>query len=360
MKCSSLFTAVMAAGAAAVAISGCGITSGPAPIINASLPPILQPTPAPHLLYVDHYGTLYVYQLPLTKGAKPKRTLQEWPGLAVPPVMAVDPYGVVALASSRSVRIFRPPITSFDPKKAKLEIKLTPAITEIGVSGADLIDMAYDPNDNLWLLNNLGAEISELRAPLTKDMVAALTIGFGAPGSKTAGFTTLIKASFDVNASLYVYAASSVRSRLFKMSFPYARQPGSLGINLNQAVFVDSSQWLPTAPNQPSLLFGQYLGQLSSPKPGSPPSPPVNVMGEFVQPLDPVQGLFPNQHADTIVGALAADPQRSSLYALTAQTGELDVYGIPMQKGTKPTLTLPCLGVPTDCSEKGEHVFLAP
>ena len=188
----------------------------------------------------------------------------------------------MALASSRSVRIFHPPITSFDPKKAKLEIKLTPAITEIGVSGADLIDMAYDPNDNLWLLNNLGAEISELRTPLTKDMVAALTIGFGAPGSKTAGFTTLVKASFDVNAALYVYAASSVRSRLFKMSFPYARQPGSLGINLNQAVFVDSSQWLPTAPNQPSLLFGQYLGQLSSPKPGSPPSPPVNVMGEFV------------------------------------------------------------------------------
>ena len=360
MNCSSLFAALMATGAAAVLISGCGLTSGPAPIVNASLPPPLQPTPAPNWLYVDHNGTLYEYQLPLTKSAKPKRTLAEWPGLAVPPVMAVDPYGVVALASPVSLRIFHPPITSLDASKASLEIKLTPAITEIGVSGADLVDMAYDPNDNLWLLNNLGAEISELRTPLSKDMVAALTIGFGAPGSKTAGFTTLVKASFDVNAALYVYASSSVRSRLFKISFPYAKPPGSLGINLNQAVFVDSSQWLPTAPNQPSLLMGQYLGQLASPKPGSPPSPPVNVMGEFVQPLDPTQGLFPNQHAATIVGALAADPQRSRVYALTAQTGELDVYGIPMAKGAKPTLTLPCLGVPSDCGEKPEHLFLAP
>jgi len=360
MKCSSLFAAIAGAAVAAAIVSGCGITSGPAPIVNASIPPVLLPTPAPNLLYVDHYGTLYVYQLPLTKGAKPKRTLQEWPGLAVPPGIAVDPYGVVALASSRSVRIFHPPIRSFDPKNAKLEIKLTPAITEIGVSGADLVDMAYDPNDNLWLLNNLGAEISELRTPLRKDMVSALTIGFGAPGSKTAGFTTLIKASFDVNAALYVYAASSARSRLFKMSFPYARQPGSLGINLNQAVLVDSSQWLPTASNQPSLLLGQYLGQLSSPKPGSPPSPPVNVMGEFVQPLDPVQGLFPNQHVDTIVGALAADPQRSVVYGLSAQNGELDVYGIPMQTGAKSKLTLPCLSAPSACGEKPEHLFLAP
>jgi len=144
------------------------------------------------------------------------------------------------------------------------------------------------------------------------------------------------------------------------MSFPYARQPGSLGINLNQAVLVDSSQWLPTAPNQPSLLLGQYLGQLSSPKPGSPPSPPVNVMGEFVQPLDPVQGLFPNQHVDTIVGALAADPQRSVVYGLSAQNGELAVYGIPMQTGAKSKLTLPCLSAPSACGEKPEHLFLAP
>ena len=38
-----------------------------------------------------------------------------------------------------------------------MTIKLTPAITEVGPYGADLVAMAYDPNDNLWLLNNLGS-----------------------------------------------------------------------------------------------------------------------------------------------------------------------------------------------------------
>lgn len=362
MNISSLFAGMVACAAAVVIVSGCG-TVGPAPVnFTPSNPPPsgVLPTPAPKWLYVDHYGTLYEYALPLSKGAKPKRILPEWPGLAVPPVIAVDPYGHVALGSPRSLRIFHPPITSFAPSNAELQLKLTPAITGIGVSGADLVDMAYDPNDNLWLLNNLNAGISELRTPISKQSVAALTIGFGAPGSKTAGFTTLIKASFDVNAALYVYAASSTRARLFKMSFPYARPPGSLGINLDQAVFVDSSQWLPTAPNQPSLLLGQYLGQLHSPKPGSPPSPPVNVLGQFPQPLQPVQGLFPDEHVNTIVGALAADPQRGSLYALSQQNGELDVYTIPMRKGAKPTLTFPCLDGISSCGGKPQHLFVAP
>ena len=359
MKRSALFVCLMLAAGLGVAISGCNGSTGPAPE-GISNPPQPTATPPANLLYVDHNGTLYQYALPLTSSSKPRRTLTEWPGLGLPPAIAVGPYGDVAVASPKSIRIFHPPIVSLEPSHASLILKLTPAITEVGLSGADLVDMEYDPNDNLWLLNNLGAEITELRTPISKQSVAALSIIFGAPGSKTAGYTTLVQARFDVNAALYVYASASQRSRLFKLSFPYAKPPGSLGINLNQAVFVDSSQWLPTAPNQPSLLMGQYLGQLASPKPGSPPSPPVNVMGEFVQPLDPTQGLFPNQHAATIVGALAADPQRSRVYALTAQTGELDVYGIPMAKGAKPTLTLPCLGVPSDCGEKPEHLFLAP
>src|SRR5690348_6784097 len=101
MKSSSLFAALLVAGVAAVVISGCGITSGPAPIGLSNPPPQPPPTPAARWLYVDHYGTLYEYALPLSKGSKPKRVLQEWPGLAVPPVIAVDPYGVVALGSPR-------------------------------------------------------------------------------------------------------------------------------------------------------------------------------------------------------------------------------------------------------------------
>jgi hypothetical protein len=358
MKFSTLFLTLMAVAGIGVAISGCG-ASGPAPL-SISQPPLPTASPAANVLYVDHNGTFYVYALPLTQSSKPLRTLAEWPGLAVAPQIAADQYGNVALASNTAIRLFHAPIHSFGRSQAKLVIPLTPAITEIGDSGADLVDLEYDPNENLWLFNNLGAGISELRAPLQKSSVAAVTIGFGAPGSKTAGFTTLVQGRFDVNAALYVYASSTVRSRLFKISFPYAKPPGSLGINLDQADFVDASQWPPTAPNAPSLLLGQYFGALASPHPGSPPSPPVNVMAQFPQPLNPLQGLFPDQHADTVVGALIADPYRYSFYTLDAIDGSLDVYALPMAPQAKPKISLPCPAGPSNCSEKGEHVFLAP
>jgi hypothetical protein len=241
-----------------------------------------------------------------------------------------------------------------------LTLKLTPAITEIGVSGADLVDIEYDPNQNLWLFNNLGGEVSELRAPLSKSSVAALTIQFGAPGSKTAGFSTLVQGRFDVNAALYTYARSTLRSRVFKVGFPYAKPPSSIGLDIAQANFVDSSQWPPTAPVQPSLLLGQYFGPLHSPHPGSPPSPPVNVLGQFDEPLNPQFGLFPNQHVNTIVGALIADPPRGSLYTLDAADGRLDLYGLPMAGHATPKLSLRCPAGSFNCSQKGEHVFLAP
>ena len=115
--------------------------SGPAPI-GLSHPPMPTDTPAAHRLYVDHNGTLYEYALPLAAESKPERTLQEWPGLAVAPAIAVEPYGNVALASTEAIRIFQPPIVSFAPSHVKLSIKLTPAITEVGPFGADLVDMS--------------------------------------------------------------------------------------------------------------------------------------------------------------------------------------------------------------------------
>jgi hypothetical protein len=361
MKTTALFAFVMGIGSAVVAISGCGGATGPAPIgLPNPPPPQTTPTPPARRLYVDHNGTLYEYALPLTNGSTPRRTLQEWPGLGLPPQIAVDPYGNVAIASPRFIRFFHPPIVSFDASRAKLILKLTPAITEIGVSGADLVDIEYDPNQNLWLLNNLGGEVSELRAPISKSSVAALTIEFGAPGSKTAGFSTLIQARFDVNAALYVYASSTQRARVFKVGFPYAKPPGSIGLNLAQADFVDSSQWLPTAPQQPSLLLGQYFGPLRSPHPGSPPSPPVDVMSQFAEPLNPQLGLFPDAHVNTLVGALMADPPRTSLYTLSAANGSLDVYGLPLPGHAKPKLSLRCLGGPASCNQKTEHLFLAP
>lgn len=360
MKISALFVTLIGAGALAAAIAGCG-ASGPVPVGFQNMPPPTV-TPAAQRLYADHNGILYEYRLPLQPNSRPIRTLVEWPNLGVAPQVAVDPFGNIAVASTRSIRIFAPPIVSFEPSRAKLKLTLTPAITQIGVSGADLVDIEYDPNQNLWLLNNLGGGgVSELRVPITPTSVAALSIEFGAPGSKTAGFSTLIQARFDINAALYVYASSSTRARVFKTSFPYAKPPSSIGLDVAQADFVDSSQWLPTAPQQPSLILGQYFGALHSPQPGSPPSPPVNVLSQFVQPLNArQQGLFPDEFANTIVGALVADPPRASFYTLDAATGRLDAYGLPMQNHAKPKVSLSCIGGSSHCSHKFEHLFLAP
>jgi hypothetical protein len=147
---------------------------------------------------------------------------------------------------------------------------------------------------------------------------------------------------------------------LFKLSFPYAKPPSSLGLDVAQASFVDTSEWPPTARSAPSLLVGQYFGALHSPKPGSPPSPSVNVAAQFPQPFNPSQGRFPEAHVNTLNGALAADPNRFSFYALDAGDGSLNVYDLPMKSNEKPKLSLPCLGGPSNCSQKGEHVFLAP
>jgi hypothetical protein len=360
MKVSSLFVLVMATASIAVLSSGCG-TSGPAPQ-GLSQPPLPSSTPAPNWLYVDHYGTWYQYALPLSSHSTPVRTLTEWPDTPppAPPQVAVDQYGNVALASTEYIRLFSPPIVSFSPSHAKLILKLTPAITEVGISGADLADIEYDPNEDLWLLNNLGEEISMLRPPINKATVAALTLGFGTPGTKTAGFTSLIQARFDVNAALYVYAANAVTARLFKLSFPYAKSFSDMGLDLGTADFVDSSQWPPTARVAPSLLLGQYLGDLRSPHPGSPPSPPVDVISQFPQPFNPQVGHFPNAWVNEIVTALSADTYRYTFYTLDAGTGSLDAYPLPLPGHAKPNISLPCLAGPTNCSEKPEHLFLAP
>jgi hypothetical protein len=359
MKISTVFALVVAVGAAIGAISGCG-ASGPAPI---TAPPEGPPDPSPpaNWLYVDHNGTFYEYQLPLHADSKPVRTLTEWPGLGIAPAIAVGPYGDVAVASPTKIRLFHPPIVSFEPSHADLSIPLTPAITEINASGnADLVDTEYDPNDNLWLLNNIGAEISELRTPFSRKEQASVRIGFGQPGSKTAGFTNLGQARFDVSATLYVYASTAAGlSRLFKIGFPYAKPPSSTGLNLEQADFVDASQYLPTSKNPADLLLGQYTGELRTPKPGSPPSPPVDVLGQFAEPLQPTQGLIPNEHVDTVVGALTVDAPRELIYTLQETDGELDVFGLPLQGGAKPIISLSCLGGASNCSAH-EHLFLAP
>ncbi len=359
MKLSFVFACAMSVAAAALAISGCGGGgSGPTPVAISS-PPLPTPTPAANTLYVDHNGILYQYALPLHAQSKPLRRLVEAPSSGLPPQIAVDPYGKIAIATATTLRIFDPPIVSFAPAHAKLLLTLTPAITAIGPAGADLVDIEYDPNDNLWLLNNLGADITELRAPISKSSVAALSIGFGAPGSKTAGYTTLLQGRFDVNAALYVFAASSTRTLLFKIGFPYAKPPSPTGLDVGNADFVDSSQYLPTNPNPVPVILGQYNGPLHSPPPGQPPPPPVDVLAQFAVPLNPVAGLFPDKTANTIVGALIGDPPRDAFYTLDAITGRLDAWNLPMHDKATPTLSVPCLAG-GNCVSKNEHLFLAP
>ncbi|MBV9027324.1 MAG: hypothetical protein JO311_01790, partial [Candidatus Eremiobacteraeota bacterium] len=172
MKASLYFTILMTFALGVAAISGCAGSTGPVSPGFTNMPPP-PPTPAARRLYVDHNGLLYEYALPLAPHSKPVRTLNEWPGLASAPRIAVDSSGNLALASPTSIRIFAPPIVSLAPSRAKLQITLTPAITEIGISGAVLADIEYDPNQNLWLLKKLGGEVSELRVPLSKSSVAA-------------------------------------------------------------------------------------------------------------------------------------------------------------------------------------------
>ncbi|MFY9718143.1 MAG: hypothetical protein WAK16_00735 [Candidatus Cybelea sp.] len=359
MKASSVFALVVAIGVAILVTSGCG-SVGPAPVgagVNAPPPA----TPPAKWLYVHHNGEFFSYRLPLSAASKPVVAATEWPGSAFPPVITVGPYGNVALANATEIRILNPPIVSFDRSRIKLTIKLTPAITNVGPYGAELEDIEYDPNGNLWLFNNLGPSITELRAPLTKNMVASLSIPWGAPGSKTSGYTALGPARFDVNAALYLYATNgNDRSRLFKVSFPYAKPASSLGINLDQPDFVDSTQYLPTSKNPASVILGQYIGQLRTPKPGSPPSPPADVLGQFNEPLMPVNGLIPNDHTSTVVDALVADPPRELFYTL-GQTGRINAYTLPLSGGAKPVLNLPCLAGTTDCTATGfQKLELAP
>lgn len=174
MKASSVFALVVAIGVAILVTSGCG-SVGPAPVgagVNAPPPA----TPPAKWLYVHHNGEFFSYRLPLSAASKPVVAATEWPGSAFPPVITVGPYGNVALANATEIRILNPPIVSFDRSRIKLTIKLTPAITNVGPYGAELEDIEYDPNGNLWLFNNLGPSITELRAPLTKNMVASLSI----------------------------------------------------------------------------------------------------------------------------------------------------------------------------------------
>ena len=363
MKPSTIFALVLSCGIAVLVASGCG-TSGPAPL-TSPIPVPPNATPPAKWVYVDHYGTFFAYSLPLSAASQPARTLPEWPGLRFPPQIAVDLYGNVALAGPLAIKLFHPPIRSLKPSKAYLTIPLTPAITNMAPSGAELVDIEYDPSGNLWLFNNLGPEITELRTPFSKHMVASLAIIFGAPGSKTAGFTDITQGRFDVNSALYVYATATSGkggsiSKLFKLGFPYAKQPSPLNINLLESDFVDSSQYLPQSHNPASVLLGQYNGPLHTPHPGDPPSPPVDVLSQFYEPLQPVNGLLPNNIVKTIVGALTADAPRQLFYTLDAGDGNLQAYPLPMHSHTQPTLTIRCIGGSSKCSNQPEHLFLAP
>ena len=108
MKISAIFALVVGVGAAIIAISGCG-SVGPAPV-PSSIPVPPNATPPAKWLSVDHLGTFYKYALPLSSNSKPVLTLAEWPGSGLAPVMAVGPYGDVAIANTEAIRLFHPPI----------------------------------------------------------------------------------------------------------------------------------------------------------------------------------------------------------------------------------------------------------
>lgn len=365
MRSSSARAWLVALAVAAAFVAGCGqqthaVVPNAAPA-TANVPSAIATlTPPPGHLYVDHNGKFYEYKLPLTASSKPLQSLNEEPGSSIPPQIAVDPHGNVAIVTPSEIRLFRKPVVSFAPDKARRIIALSPAITEIGPSGADLVDAQYDPYSDLWLFSGLGGEITELRAPVSKTSVAAVVIPFGAPGTKTAAYG-VVQGRFDVNATLYVYGQAATSASLFKTSFPYAKPMSPLdGLNIAQAAFVDASQFLPSDPAPTSVIVGQYFGALATPPPQQPPPQPVNVLAQFPLPLMPVLGLFPNAIVDEVVGALAADPPARSIFTLDAADGHLSVYPLPLVAQGSPKLKIRCLAGAKNCNEKPEHVFLAP
>jgi hypothetical protein len=353
---------------------GCSVSGGPSGIrpegLFAFRSPALQfftPTPAPRHLYVEHNGTFSIYALPLSHSSKPLRSIADTTGDGLPPQIAADQFGNVALASPAEIDLFHAPIVSFARKHAYLKIPLAPAITQIGPSGADLSDLEFDPNENLWILNNYGGgQASELQAPLGKYSVAAATIAFGVTGTKDGPYGSVRNARFDVNSNAYIYATQPQGSAsvLFKSGFPYAAAPSPVdGLNLAIPDFVDPSQW-PDGP-PPALaagtLIGEYTGSLASPAPGKSPTPPVEVLAEFTLPLMPVNGVYPSATVQDVSGALIADPPRLVFYSLEASDGALDVYGFPLSNRSRPQIVLPCAArTPALCDNKPEHVFLAP
>ncbi|HTU83423.1 MAG TPA: hypothetical protein VMF61_14925 [Candidatus Acidoferrales bacterium] len=359
----SVAAAAFAVACAAASISGCGERAAPA--TPAPLAAALAPAAAPYptalpKLYVDHNGTLAEYRLPLKAGAKPVAILKEDPGSAIAPQIAVNYLGSIAVATSAELRFFMPPIVSFEPKRATLILPFNGAITAVGDSGAELNDIEFDTVGNLWLVSNIGGEITELRKPLRKTSVASVFVLFGVKGTKTSAFTSVLQARFDVNNTLYAYAGGNNGDMLFKLAFPYGGEPSPTGLNLEQADYVDASQYLPTAPYPQSLILGQYVGPLHSPPPQQPPPPPVDVLSQFAEPLNPIHGLFPSIEVNQIVGALIADPPRLLFYTLDVNTGRLDVWPLPLGTGDEPRLSFPCFAGGANCKNKPEHLFLAP
>ena len=282
MRSPSAFAWLAGIALALAALTACGKGTGssvtPALPATVARPAVIATlTPPPSHLYVDHNGKFFEYKLPLTSSSKPLKTLVEDPGSSFAPQIAVDKNGNVAIVTASQIRLFNKPIVSFAPSKARQIIALSPAMTEVGPAGADLVDAQYDPNNNLWLFSGLGGEITELRAPVSKTSVASVIIPFGAPGTKTAAYGVL-QGRFDINATLYVYGQSSTKASLFKASFPYAKPMSPFdGLNIAQASFVDSSQFLNTNPNPVSVIVGQYFGPLATPPPQQPPPQPSNV-----------------------------------------------------------------------------------
>lgn len=366
MRLSSIFSGLFVVAGALLAVVGCGGGgSGYLAPGAAGSNPSPTPTAAARYLYAVRAGQVSVYTLPLKANEKPLHVIDETPGQPTQSLsIAVDIFGHVAIASTTDVRLFNPPITSFAPSKAKLTIPLTQAITPIGSTGADLVDLEFDPNLDLWFFSATG-DITELQAPLTRQSVARADIVFGAPGSKTAGYSSIVQGRFDISNTLYVLANNpNTGALLFKIGYPYGKPPsGFYGLNLSQAAFVDGSEWTygPPPGAGTGVVLGQYFGALKGVPPLKPTPPPVNVLAQFTEPIIPqLTGVFPTASVKAIVGALAADPPRNLFYTIDAADGRLNAYSIPLTNNAKPKITLACTSGPSICNGKLEHLFLAP
>ena len=252
MKISTVFALVVAVGAAILVVSGCG-SSGPVPITS---PPSGPPNPTPAANSAVRRSQRHALRVSAAAESSfhAASHADRVAGLGLDAGNRRRSVRRRGRGQSQEIRLFHPPIVSFEPSHADLSIQLTPAITEIGAAATPIWLIWSTTRTTTSGCSTTSARRSPSCARRSPSRLQALFRSSSVlPGSKTAGYTTLGEGRFDVNAALYVYATNESGTRGCSRSVSRTPSRPVRWAQLGQADFVDSSQYLPTARIQPAF-----------------------------------------------------------------------------------------------------------